>query len=60
VAAPPLCVGDLDLDGTVDSSDIAGILLQWGEAGGNADFDHSGETDGADLGLALINSGPCN
>jgi hypothetical protein len=60
VAAPPPCVGDLDLDGTVDSSDIAGILLQWGEAGGNADFDHSGETDGADLGLALINSGPCN
>ena len=56
----PPCVGDLDQNGTVDSADIAGILLQWGNMGGSADFDHSGETDGADLGLALINSGPCN
>ena len=59
VAAPPPCVGDLDLDGTVDSADIAGILLHWGEAGGHADLDKSGEIDGSDLGLALINSGAC-
>ncbi len=56
----PPCIGDLDQSGSVDSADIAGILLQWGNMGGSADFDHSGEVDGGDFGLALINSGECN
>ncbi len=57
---PPPCLGDLNLDGTVDSSDIAAILLRWGESGGIEDLDATGQVDGSDLGLVLLQHGPCN
>src|SRR6056297_637865 len=46
------CPGDLTGDGAVDSSDLAGLLAQWGQAGG-ADLDGSGVVDAGDL-AALV------
>ena len=59
VAAPPPCVGDLDLDGTVDSEDLGNFFVHFGEIGGLCDFDGDQDTNSADLGTILSNFGQC-
>jgi hypothetical protein len=55
----PPCVGDLNLDGTVDAADLAILLGAWGTSGGAADLDASGSVTGADLAILLGAWGPC-
>lgn len=58
----PECPGDLNLDGTVDATDLALLLGSWGEfgpIGTGGDVDLDGDTDGADLGTLLGGWGPC-
>jgi hypothetical protein len=52
------CMGDGNLDGTVDSGDLAELLLSYGEASAY-DLDGSGITDGGDLALLLLSWGSC-
>ncbi|NBV63146.1 MAG: hypothetical protein EBR71_01465 [Planctomycetes bacterium] len=56
-----LCPSDLDGDGAVGSSDIAFVLLSFGDAapGDPADVDGSGSVDAADVSLLLLDFGPC-
>jgi hypothetical protein len=58
----PACPGDLNLDGTVDATDLAILLGAWGGVGpigAGGDIDLDGDTDGADLGTLLGGWGPC-
>jgi len=51
-------VGDLNLDGVVDGSDLAVLLILWGTASPEiGDLDGDGIVDGADLGLLLLGWG---
>ena len=51
--------GDMDLNGIVDTADIALLLLDFGDcAGCPADFDGNGVVDNADIALLLLNFGP--
>lgn len=52
------CIGDLNGDGTVDGSDLAIVLGNWGNAG-TGDLTGNGNVDGADLAIVLGNWGPC-
>lgn len=52
------CVGDLDVDGDVDGSDLATLLSGWGTSAG--DLDSDGSVGGADLALLLGSWGNCN
>ena len=54
----PPCLGDLNDDGMVDSSDIGIFLAYWGSAP-LGDLDDDGITDSSDLGVLLANWGPC-
>jgi hypothetical protein len=51
------CPADLNLDGGVDGSDMALLLLAWGTP--NGDVDCSGTTDSGDLTLLLATWGSC-
>jgi len=53
------CMGDGNLDGTVDSGDLAELLLSYGEASAY-DLDGSGITDGGDVALLLLSRGSCS
>lgn len=53
------CAGDLDASGEVDGSDVAVLLLNFGEPAGASDLDGDGEVGSADLGLLLLLTGPC-
>lgn len=56
--AKSLCPWDLDMSGSVGTSDLLTLLAQWGTAG-SADFDGSGEVGTADLLVLLANWGTC-
>jgi hypothetical protein len=56
--APSPCLGDVNDDGTVDGSDLASVVGNWGSAG-VGDIDSNGVVDGADLGLVLSAWGSC-
>jgi uncharacterized membrane protein len=57
------CVGDLDLNGSVDAGDIGVMLLGFGpcELGDSClgDLDRSGVVDAGDIGIILLDFGPC-
>ena len=55
----PPCPADLDGNGAVDASDLAGVLAAWGPGGGPADIDANGQVDAADLAALLAAWGPC-
>lgn len=56
----PLCFGDLNGDGLVDSADLGILLMAWGPGlAVPGDFNADGMVDGADLGLLLNAWGPC-
>jgi glucose/arabinose dehydrogenase len=52
------CAGDTDGNGTVDATDLANVLSNWG-FGGMTDFDRSGSTDASDLSVLLGAWGSC-
>ena len=52
------CAGDGNGDGTVDSGDMAELLLSFGEPSAY-DLDGSGITDNGDTALLLLNYGAC-
>ncbi len=56
-ALPP-CLGDFNLDGQVNSADLAILLNAWGTA--NADLDRDGTTNAADLATLLGLFSPCS
>ncbi len=53
------CLGDLDGDGVVASSDLLALLAAWGDAGGPADLDGNGLVATSDLLLLLGAWGGC-
>ncbi len=56
----PLCIGDLDHNGSVDGADLGLLLAAWGSSGrGGEDLDGSGVVNGGDLGLLLSTWGGC-
>ena len=56
----PVCVGDLDGDGSVGAADLAILLGLWGSVTtGTADLDGDGVTGAADLSILLANWGEC-
>ncbi|MBC01868.1 MAG: hypothetical protein CMJ34_01005 [Phycisphaerae bacterium] len=63
-AVPPSCLGDLDDDGQVDSSDIGLLIAQWGgchrKVECTADLDDDGIVDASDLGLMIGAWGSCS
>ena len=54
----PACLGDLDNDGSVGTSDLLELFAQWGTAG-PADFNADGIVNTADLLILFANWGPC-
>jgi hypothetical protein len=52
------CPADLDGNGSVDASDLALLLGQWGTMG-SADIDGSGVVDAGDLAQVLSSWGSC-
>lgn len=56
---PQPCPSDLDGDGSVGLSDVAAILLRWGEAGGAEDLDGDGSVGLGDVAQVLLEWGPC-
>lgn len=55
-----LCLGDLDLDGSVGPGDLAAILSHWGMVGAIGDVDRNGRVEAADLAMLLGRWGPCD
>ncbi len=53
------CQADLNGSGSVDSSDLAILLAQWGMPG-SADFNSSGTVGSDDLAVLLAAWGPCS
>jgi hypothetical protein len=54
------CLADLNVDQSVDGSDLGLLLSNWGTPGGpEGDMDLDGDVDGADLGLFLAAWGAC-
>ncbi len=53
------CPGDLDLNGTIDGSDVGIFLSQWGATQGPADIDQNGIVNGSDFGILLASWGLC-
>jgi hypothetical protein len=59
--AAPICVGDFDFSGAVDSSDMSIMLLDYGVCGGCVtDLDQDGVVDSSDTSLLLLDFGDCN
>jgi Metallo-peptidase family M12 len=56
-AAQQPCPADLNADGVVDGTDLAGVLNAWGTP--NADIDSDGNTGGSDLAIILNAWGAC-
>lgn len=61
--APPggcasACPADINLDGVINGSDLAGVLSGWGSSG-SSDINHDGTTNGADLTTLLSGWGNC-
>ncbi len=61
--APPggcatACPADLNADGLINGSDLAGVLSGWGSSGAS-DINHDGTTNGADLAAVLSGWGNC-
>ncbi len=52
------CIGDLDGNENVGTSDLLALFSQWG-TDGPADFDESGEVGTGDLLILFANWGPC-
>jgi hypothetical protein len=52
------CPADVDGNGSVDASDLALLLGQWGTMG-SADIDGSGIVDAGDLAQVLSSWGSC-
>ncbi len=52
------CTGDLNINGEVESADLAILLAGWG-LDGPTDFNNSGETDSSDLAVLLAAWGVC-
>ena len=56
------CPGDLDSSRSLDSGDVAIVLLNYGITampGDPMDVDNSGIIDSGDISMILLNSGPC-
>ena len=54
------CIGDIDCDGTVATSDLLALLAEWGPCVGCAsDFDCNGMVSTSDLNALFANWGPC-
>jgi hypothetical protein len=55
------CVGDIDLDGMVNGSDLSAVLSNWGPCTGicRYDLNDDGVVDGGDLSKVLSNWGVC-
>lgn len=53
------CIGDINLDRSVDAADLALLLGSWGNAPGSTDLNVDGSVDAADLALLLGGWGPC-
>lgn len=58
LSSQPPCPADGNLDGVVDSADLAGLLSEWGGMG-FWDVNLDGVVDGTDLGLLMGAWGPC-
>ncbi len=59
--AAPICVGDFDFSGAVDSADMSIMLLDFGVCGGCVtDLDQDGIVDSSDTSLLLLGFGECN
>ena len=52
------CLGDINHDGFVNGSDLAGLLSGWGTSG-SSDIDGDGTTGGSDLATLLSGWGTC-
>jgi len=59
VTQPAQCVGDANLDGVLDSSDISLVLVNWGGPS-DCDFNGDGSTDSGDVSYILLSWGPCD
>ncbi|HMN96345.1 MAG TPA: hypothetical protein PKC43_08550 [Phycisphaerales bacterium] len=55
----PTCLGDLNLDGTIDGADLGIMLASFGPESGHADLNADGIIDSADLGVLLARWGAC-
>ena len=51
------CPQDLNVDGTVDGTDLAIMLSRWGQTRGLTDVNLSGTVDGGDLAVLLASWG---
>ena len=58
LATPP-CVGDLNGNGMVNSTDLGFLISGWGEGDHEADLNEDGVVDSEDLGIMLSNWGSC-
>ena len=56
----PECVGDFNADGVINGSDLALILVGWGQTSSPYDLDDNGIVNGADLAMILVGWGPCS
>ncbi len=54
----PACLGDLDEDASVGTSDLLELFTQWG-TDGTADLDEDGIVGTSDLLILFVNWGPC-
>ena len=57
-SAAPTCPADIDMNGSVDAADLAGLLGTWGSSG-MGDIDNDGDVDAADLSTLLGAWGAC-
>jgi hypothetical protein len=60
VVPAPACPGDLDLNGTVDATDLALLLGAWGTDADRPDLDNDGDTGASDLAILLGAWGECS
>ena len=61
IAAPNVCLGDIDGNGSVDGSDMATLLGSWNSVqNAAADLDHDGIVAGSDLAILLTSWGVCH
>jgi hypothetical protein len=53
------CTADFVANGSVDAQDLAVLLSQWGNVGGQADLNADGSVGPQDLAILLGQWGPC-